>query len=151
MIRGLRLREVRCAVDTNVLVYVDREELPLHSAALAKLRKLAEGPAAWAPPVFCLAEFVRIVSYPRLFARPVPPGEALDSLRALLRCPSVRLLLPGPPYRQLLDATIRDSGVLGNLVFDAQIAALSIETGARELLTEDRDITRFEELTIRTL
>ena len=138
-------------MDTNVLVYADREELPLHTAALAELRKLAESPAAWALPVLCLAEFVRVVSHPRLFDPPTPPGEALDSIAALLLSPSVRLLLPGPRHWQILDTIIRESRVTGNLVFDAQIAALCIENGSRTILTEDRDFTRFDGLTIRTL
>jgi hypothetical protein len=35
------------AVDTNVLVYVHREELPQHAVALARLTALAEGDAPW--------------------------------------------------------------------------------------------------------
>jgi toxin-antitoxin system PIN domain toxin len=139
------------AVDTNVLVYADREELPLHAAALDSLRSLAEGPAAWALPVFCLVEFVRVVSHPRLFDPPTPAREALDAVASLLASPSARLLLPGPRYWQILDDTIRKSNVAGNLVFDAQVAALCLESGARTLLTEDRDFTRFEGLTPQPL
>jgi predicted nucleic acid-binding protein len=39
---------------------------------------------------------------------------------------------------------IARSGVRGNLVFDAQIAAVCLEHGATTLLTEDRDFTRFQ-------
>ena len=67
------------AVDTNVLVYADREELPHHARALDVLRTLAEGPEAWALPVVCLGEFVRVVSHPRLFDPPTPPDEASRS------------------------------------------------------------------------
>ncbi|MEN8150330.1 MAG: PIN domain-containing protein [Planctomycetota bacterium] len=42
-------------------------------------------------------------------------------------------------------------GVLGNLVFDAQIAAVCLENGARTILTEDRDFARFRRLTVRPL
>jgi uncharacterized protein len=139
------------AVDTNILVYADREEMPRHDEALAALRSLAEGAAAWALPVFCLGEFVRVVSHPRLFEPPTPVEDALDTVEALLGSPSVRLLLPGTRYWTLLDGVVRASEVKGNLVFDAQIAALCLEHGARELLTEDRDFTRFAGLTVRTL
>jgi len=39
----------------------------------------------------------------------------------------------------------------GNLVFDAQIVALCKEYGIRDLLSEDRDFTRFKEITLHTL
>ncbi len=36
------------AVDTNVLVYAARAEMPLHAPALAAITRLAEARAAWA-------------------------------------------------------------------------------------------------------
>jgi predicted nucleic acid-binding protein len=41
--------------------------------------------------------------------------------------------------------------VQGNVVFDAQIAAVCLEHGATMLLTEDRDFTRFRSLKPLTL
>ena len=58
------------AIDTNILVYADRSDLPRHKEAVAALRKLAEGDEAWALPVFCTAEFVRVVSHARIFDSP---------------------------------------------------------------------------------
>jgi predicted nucleic acid-binding protein len=40
-------------------------------------------------------------------------------------------------------SVVRESGVTGNLVHDAHIAALCIEHGVSELLTGDRDFSRF--------
>lgn len=42
------------AVDTNILVYAHREEVPEHMNALAWLTRLAEDPLPWGLPVFCL-------------------------------------------------------------------------------------------------
>jgi hypothetical protein len=139
------------AVDTNILVFADRSELPKHRAALAALRKLAEGQDAWALPIFCLGEFVRVVSHPRLFDPPTPAGDAVAAVAALLESPSVRLLSPGRRYWGIFADLVRDGGVSGNLVFDAQIAAVCLEHGARTLLTDDRDFTRFRRLTARRL
>lgn len=50
------------AVDTSVLVYAHRAEFPQHARALKRLRSLAQGKALWGIPVFCLAEFVRVVT-----------------------------------------------------------------------------------------
>lgn len=139
------------AVDTNVLVYADRSELPRHRQALAALRALAEGRDAWALPVFCLAEFVRVVSHPRLFDPPTPAAEAAAAVGALLESPSVRLLTPGRRFWPILTDLIEVGGVAGNLVFDAQIAAVCLEHGARTLLTDDRDFSRFPRLAVRRL
>lgn len=139
------------AVDTNILVYADRIDLPKHAAALAALRELAEGHDAWALPVFCLGEFVRVVSHPRLFDPPTPAGDAVAAVAALLESPSVRLLSPGRRYWPILADLVRDGDVSGNLIFDAQIAAVCLEHGARTLLTDDRDFGRFPSITVRSL
>jgi hypothetical protein len=139
------------AVDTNVLVFADRSELPKHRQALAALRELAEGRDAWALPVFCIGEFIRVVSHPRIFEPPTPATEAAAQVAALLESPSVRLLSPGRRYWEILAELIDDGGVAGNLVFDAQIAAVCLEHGARTLLTDDRDFARFPKITIRRL
>ena len=134
------------AVDTNILLYADREETPQHRAALRALRRLAEGHEAWAIPIQCVGEFLRVVSHDRVFQPPTPIGEALASIETLLASPAARLLLPGNRYLQILRDVIARSGVRGNLVFDAQIAAVCLEHGATTLLTVDRDFTRFQGL-----
>lgn len=139
------------ALDTNILVYADRRESPLHAKALAALRGLAEGAEAWAIPVFCVGEFLRVVSHPKLFDPPTPALDALESLDALLASPSARLLSPGPRYLEIFRREVSEAAVKGNLVFDAQIAAVCLEHGARTLLTEDRDFTRFSRLAVLSL
>ena len=132
------------AVDTNVLLYADREETPQHRAALRALRRLAEGHEAWAIPIQCVGEFLRVVSHDRVFQPPTPIGEALASIESLLASPSARVLVPGGRYLRILREVIERAEVRGNLVFDAQIAAVCLEHGATTLLTEDRDFTRFQ-------
>ena len=139
------------AVDTNILVQAHREELDRHAQALARLRKLAEGGVPWGLPVFCLGEFARLVTHPRVFSPPSTVDQALEALDALLRSPSVRVLVPGPRYPQLFADCLRTGDARGNLAFDAQIAAVCLEQGARELLTLDRDFSRFQELTLAAL
>lgn len=139
------------AIDTNILIYADREESALHAAALRAVRTLAEGDEAWAIPVFCIGEFLRVVSHDRLFDPPTPVMDAVDSVDSLLSSPSARLLAPGDRYLRLLRSLIEESAVQGNLVFDAQIAAVCLEHGATMLLTEDRDFARFRSLKPITL
>ena len=139
------------AVDTNILVYAHRQELPKHRAALAALTRLAEGRARWGIPVFCLGEFLRVITHPRLFAPPHTTAEATRAVERLIESPSLEVLNPGGDYLQLLLNSIRGAQVRGNLVFDAQVVALCREAGVNELLTEDRDFSRFSGLAVRHL
>ncbi len=131
------------AVDTNVLIYAHRAELAMHAAAKSRVVELAEGSSAWAIPVFCLGEFLRVISHPKLFDPPYSAAEACGALERVLESPSLRILFPGPAYPELLTQAVREAGAVGNLVFDAQIVAVCREAGARGLLTEDRDFGRF--------
>jgi toxin-antitoxin system PIN domain toxin len=139
------------AVDTNILVYAHREELLQHAAARARLTALAEGDAPWAIPVFCLGEFIRVVTHPRLFDPPHTIAEACGALDRVLESPSLRILNPGQRFWALLVEAVRDADATGNLVFDAQLAALCRESGVNALLTEDRDFDRFPGLRIERL
>lgn len=134
------------AVDTNVLVYAHREEFPLHRAAARRLQQLAEGSALWGLPVFCVGEFVRVVTHPRVLVPPSRLEEALAALQGLIESPSLVVLAPGERFWRLLHEAIAQAQATGNLAFDAQIVALCREHGVRTLLTEDRDFARFSGL-----
>ena len=139
------------AVDTNILVHAHREESPKHRAAHARVVALAESPSRWAIPVFCIGEFVRVITHPRLFDPPYSAQEACEALARLLASPSVIVLCPGPDYPALLMEAVREANAIGNLVFDAQIVALCRENGISRLVTEDRDFDRFKGLSTEHL
>jgi len=139
------------AVDTNILVHAHRHGLQRHDRALLWLRRLAEGNLPWGLPVFCVGEFVRIATHPRVLDPPSTLDEALGALEGLLQSPSVRLLSPGAHYPSLFREAVRAADARGNLAFDAQIAAVCREHGAARLLTLDRDFARFPGLQIVSL
>lgn len=139
------------AVDTNVLVYAHRAGVQQHGEALVWLRHLAEGNVPWAVPVFCLGEFVRVVTHPRVMDPPSTLEQALTALRGLLESPTARVLSPGPRYATLFEEAAREADARGNLAFDAQIAAVCRERGVARLLTLDRDFTRFPGLQVVSL
>jgi hypothetical protein len=139
------------AVDTNILVYAHREELPKHRAAKRHLTSLAEGRIRWGIPVFCLGEFLRVITHRRLFDPPHTVAEATKALARLLASPSVTVLTPGPGFPELMLAAVREAHASGNLAFDAQIVALCRDAGVSALLTEDRDFDRFRDFEVRRL
>jgi uncharacterized protein len=139
------------AVDTNVLVYAHRSEFRQHGAALEALTALAEGRELWGLPAPCLSEFLRVVTHPGILKPPSTTEEAAAALEGLLQSASVRLLLPGERHATTLFDLSRRYQLTGNLVFDAQIVAVCLEHGVREILTNDRDFQRFDEVETRAL
>lgn len=130
------------AIDTNVLVYAHREEYPSHTLANARMVELAVGAAPWGVPVFCLGEFVRVVTHRRVLNPPSSLDQATAFLDRLTESPSFRVLLPDVEYWADLKSALSMASARGNLAFDAQIAALCVRHGAT-LLTADRDFARF--------
>ncbi len=138
------------AVDTNVLVYANRAELPLHAVARARLTELAEGTAQWGLPVVVVWGFVRIVTQP-IFDPPTPTDQAVEFVDRLLASPSVRVLGPGPRHWERLRTVLDQAQVRGGLVTDAVIVALCREYGVDTLLSNDRDFHRFPGLKLLPL
>jgi len=98
-----------------------------------------------------IGEFLRVATHPRVLVPPSSEAAALGAIEALLGSPSVRLLSPGNRYWTLLSQLVTAAGARGNLVMDAQIAAVCLEHGATTILTEDRDFRRFDAVTVRRL
>ena len=73
---------------------------------------------------------------------------ALADLRAILASPSLLLLSETPRHADVMASVLEASGVAGNLIHDAHIAALCLEHGVSELLTGDRDFSRFSGLRV---
>jgi toxin-antitoxin system PIN domain toxin len=136
------------AVDTNVLVYAHRRDLPLHEPARACVGELARGAAAWGIPWPCVAEFAAVVTNRRIFVNPTPLATALDQMEAWLASPSAVLLSEGDAFWPTFRRTLEGGRVAGGQVHDARIAALCAAHGVRELWSADRDFGRFAALKV---
>jgi len=131
------------AVDTNIVVYAHREELPRFERARAVLERLATGTEPWAIPWPCAYEFLRLVTHLSIFNPPTPLELAIETLEALLRSPSLVMIGNGPGHGAHMRQTVATGRAAGNLAHDAHIAALIMEHGVQELWTTDRDFARF--------
>ena len=136
-------------VDTNILVYAHRRDSEWHEPAAACVRELAEGTVSWALPWPCLHEFMAIVTHERIFSPPSSVSKAIEQVNAWLESPSVVLLSETSGYWDVLTGLIKGSRVTGPRVHDGRIAALCIHHGVRELLSADRDFSRFGGLRTR--
>jgi uncharacterized protein len=137
------------AVDTNILVFAHRRDSPWHERAAHCVRELAEGTAAWAVPWPCIHEFLAIVTHERIYSPPSPLSKAIEQVQAWLESPSLVLLAEGEGYWAALAQLLAKAKVSGPRVHDARIAALCVYSNVRELLSADRDFSRFPALTTR--
>ena len=131
------------AIDTNILVYVHRQDSPWHEAAYERLAALAESRVPWAIPWPCIHEFVAIVTHPHIYNPPSPLHTAVAQVEAWLEAPGLVLLGEMEGYWPELRAFLVAGRVVGPQVHDARIAALCRLHGVEELWTSDRDFSRF--------
>ena len=131
------------AVDTNILVYAHRRDSPWHEQAAGCVRELAEGTVTWAVPWPCIHEFLAIVTHERIYSPPSPLGKAIEQVQAWLESPGLVLLAEAEGYFAILARLLVAARLSGPRVHDARIAALCIHSNVRELLSADRDFSRF--------
>lgn len=128
--------------DVNVLVYAYRTDAPQHQAYRDWLEQAVNGDEAYGLSDVVLSSFVRVVTHPRVFASPSPVDDALRFANVLRDRPDCVRIAPGPRHWSIFVRLCQDAGVRGNLVPDAYLAALAIESGS-EWITTDRDYSRF--------
>ena len=132
-----------------MLVYAINDTSGHFAAARSVLVDLAERAAPWAIPWPCAYEFLRVVTHPRVFRRPLEPDRAVQELRNICAAPNLLMLSETARHSEVLTAVMAESGAKGNLVHDAHIWALCLEHGVSELLSGDRDFSRFRGLRLR--
>jgi len=134
------------AVDTNILVYAHRAEMPFHGAAFACLKSLAEGRAVWGIPVTCLHEFLAVVTNAKVFAPASRLDQAFAQVDAWLAAPHARVLHSGAQHWPILSALASKARLQAGQFHDARIATICLENGVSMLYTADRDFGRFKDL-----
>ena len=132
-------------VDANLLLYAYHERAPEHRAARAWLESTLSGSELVRFPWVTIWAFLRIMTSPRVFERPLSATEATAAVASWLAQPVAAVLEPADRYWQILAQLMRGGQVAGPLVTDAAIAALAIEHGAT-LHTTDRNFARFDGL-----
>jgi uncharacterized protein len=132
-------------LDVNLLVYAFREDLPQHASYASWVRELVRGTRPFGIPDLVLSGFLRIVTHPRIFTAPTPIDEALAFTERLRESPMYAPIGPGPRYWSIFTSLCHTTGARGNLVPDAFLAAIAIESGS-EWITTDRDYSRFSGL-----
>jgi hypothetical protein len=92
-----------------------------------------------------LSGFIRVVTHPKVFVKRSALPEALTFAEQLRGRPNSVTVSPGERRWEIFRSLCDDAGVKGNLVQDAYLAALAIESGC-EWVTTDRDFSRLKGL-----
>ncbi len=128
--------------DVNILVYAHREDTREHLEHAEWLSELATGDEPFALSELVLQGFVRVVTNPKILARPSSLDQAFVFVEELRRCPTCHLVRPGPRHWNIFVNLCRRARASGGLVADAYHAAVAIEHGC-EWVTNDTDFARF--------
>ena len=128
--------------DVNILVYAYRQDSPNHQTCHAWLDSLVNGDEAYAVSDLVLSGFLRVVTHPRVFKQPSPLPQALEFAEAIRQTPQCISVVPGARHWRIFTDLCQAVGARGNLIPDAYLAALAIESGS-EWVTTDGDFARF--------
>lgn len=128
--------------DVNVLVYAFRQDIPDSDRYAAWLEDTINSEAAYGLSDLVLSGFIRIVTHPRILSPPATIGEAFAFTETIRSQPQCVTISPGPRHWRIFTHFCQEAGARGNLVADAYLAAMAVESGS-EWITTDRDFARF--------
>ena len=137
------------AVDSNILVYAQREDSHFNTKAKAAVTDLAEGNRPWAIPWPCIHEFLTIVTHPRIYTPPTSLENALLQVECWIESPGLELIGESGDYWPVLKGILSKGKITGPRIHDAKIMAVCLQNGVKTLWSADRDFSRVEGLEIR--
>lgn len=132
-------------VDANILIYATDPRAERHEQARAWLDGQLSGDTRVGLPWESLLAYMRIVTNPRVFARPQSVTAAWRHVEEWLGCECVWIPVPGPAHRSILAGLLARLGGGPKLIPDAHLAALAMEHGLA-LCSNDGDFARFKGL-----
>jgi len=128
--------------DVNVLIY----SMNPAAADSARYREWIEttvgGSSAFGVADLVLSAYVRLATNRKIFPNPSTVSQAIDRVEQIRNKANCIVVHPGPRHWQIFTDLCRRVEARGNLVSDAYLAALAIESGS-EWITTDRDYARF--------
>jgi uncharacterized protein len=129
-------------VDANLLVYAHVEDFDHHERARTWLDGRLAGTARVGLPWESLTAYLRLVTNPRVFPRPLPAAVAMAQVADWLERPASWVPSPTDDHAALLAALLAVDGVRADLVPDAHLAAIAIGHGLT-VMSNDSDFARF--------
>ncbi len=116
-------------VDANLLIYAADADSPFNARASVWLQDALNGNRRVAFPWQSIGAFLRIATHPRIMINPMTPAQAVATLNSWLAAEAVWIPSASERTVAILAELIAHYHVTGNLMPDAQLAALAIEQG----------------------
>lgn len=135
-------------IDVNVLVYAHREDATDHARYKGWLYALLNSQQAFGVSELVLSGFLRVVTHPKVFKTPSPLEQALKFTGRLRNHEHAIVVAPGSRHFGIFLELCSKVKATGNLIPDAYLAALAIESGC-DWITTDKDYARFSGLRSR--
>jgi hypothetical protein len=129
-------------VDANVLLYAVNSDARHHAASRRWLDSALSGQSTVGFAWVVLLAFLRLSTKAGLFPNPLSPGEAMDRVEGWLEAGPAVVVEPTADHRRIVRGLLDQLGTGGNLVNDANLAALAIEHRG-VVVSYDNEFSRF--------
>lgn len=132
-------------LDLNILLYAVDQGALHHETAKRQLEDVLSSRESVGFPWVFLLGFLRLSTNRKIFPHALTTEQAAGIVDGWLSLPIVHVLEPGPGHWVLLKGLLKNGEVTGDMVTDANLAALALEHDA-ELISTDTDFGRFGQL-----
>jgi toxin-antitoxin system PIN domain toxin len=132
-------------VDANILLFAADEASPFHERASEWLTHRLNGPRRIGLPWEALGAFLRLATNPRVIERPLTPEQAWTQIEDWLAAGVSWIPAATERHAEVLGSLVLTYQLRGNLISDAQLAALAVEHGLT-IYSADTDFARFREV-----
>ena len=137
------------SVDTNVLLYAFRGFEPDHLVAKRTLETLISQKRSVAITDIVINEFIANATNKRLRVPVTSVEQAVRQVENWLSGTNVTVIRNSPENFATFTRLCAQTGRTGQEIYDAQIAAVCIDNGVTEFITNDSGFEKFTELRIR--
>lgn len=129
-------------VDANLLLFAVDQRSAHNTAAASWWQEALDGDSRVGLPWQTIGAFLRIVTHPRVVENPLSGADAWNHVAEWLAVPVVWIPPATATTARVYARLCEEVEITGNLVPDAQLAALAIENGV-EIASADTDFLRF--------
>ena len=135
------------SLDTNILIYAANRGCQEHESAFLVLQDLLKNPAEWIIADQVMFEYLRALSSPAVFAKPLKPTQAIEVVRSFRQSSGVLFCA----YEQRLFNGILDHYGQGGKkrLYDIVLSQTLLQAGVREFFT--RNVKDFKGTGIETI
>lgn len=135
--------------DTNILVQAAIREASHHGQARAAMARWQAGDRQWFATWPIVYEFLRVVTHPAVYRRPLSFADGWSFVEALLAQPGFGILTETERHPAVVAEMQRDyPWAAGSIMHDLHTVALMREHGVAEIRTADTGFHRFRGLRV---